>query len=246
MLCIFIIFYSYVWIYLYNNIEDFDHAWTSFSQEEVYVIKTALRGSLKIGLSEGSGTEYQAFADNFSNTSKVITGRDDYSQFQKPLLHTAYAYDAAHLTALALHDTIQKKAEQFNQQERDISISTNDTRMIRDSMTTITFNGFTGNVSINNQGRRAHSNCVIKNFVPIDSMFAVNTSLTLNPWVVQNRAYVEVGVTGTIAIHYINENGSASEDSTIVFADGTTNIPPGRPFRFYERSKMPLFLFSDI
>ncbi len=93
-----------------------------------------------------------------------------------------------------------------------------------------------GNLSFNEQGNRKITYITVRNFVPIEgNNFSVNTSRSLSPWVVQVRGTLtnNPDESTVFKFKFYNENGTYVEDdqSSIVFASGTTIPPLDQPFR---------------
>ena len=234
-------YYSNVWILPYHNIvfpEEYANVWCRYSSEAVYRLKNALRGSLLLGISEGTGPEHKEFLNSFHQEAFRITGDDIYLH-HRHFLQTPYIHDSLHVIADALDELVKGKATKQNVTEEQVKIVAGDRSLFTHKLRSLAFfGGVTGNMSFTEIGRRMVSQVDLRNFVPVNNAnFSVNTSLTENPWTVEVRACLEVLADGQIKVAYMDENGNISEVPTIVFHDGTTNIPLDRPYRIFRRSK---------
>ena len=78
---------------------------------------------------------------------------------------------------------------------------------------------------------------VVRNFVPFNNPnFTINTSTEFDPWTVEVRGCVIHSVLeDEFTISFLDANETESANNTIVFADGSTNVPPDSPVRLYVR-----------
>ena len=233
---------SNVWILPYHNVvfpEEYADVWCRYNNEDVYRLKNALSGSLLLGISEGTGPEREEYLTSFHREAFHITGDDVYLH-HRHFLQTPYIHDSLHVIADALDKLIKGKATNQNLTEEQIEIVAGDRSFLAHKLRNLAFfGGITGNVSFTEFGRRMVSQVDLRNFVPIDNAnFSVNTSRTENPWTVQVRACLEILADGQISLVYLDENENRSEVPTIIFHDGTTNIPLDRPYRIFTRSKL--------
>ena len=219
--------------------EEYANVWCRYSNEDVYRLKKALSGSLLLGISEGTGPEREEYLTSFHKEAFRITGDDVYLH-HRHFLQTPYIHDSLHVIADALDKLIKGKATKQNLTEEQIEIVAGDRSFLAHKLRSLAFfGGITGNVSFTEFGRRMVSQVDLRNFVPIDNAnFSVNTSRTENPWTVQVRACLEILADGQISLIYLDENEHQSEAPTIIFRDGTTNVPLDRPYRIYTRSKL--------
>lgn len=234
-------YYSNVWILPYHDVvfpEEYANVWCHYSNETIFKLKNALRGSLLLGISEGMGPEHEHFLTDFHKEAFRITGDDIYLRHQL-FLQTPYIHDSLHVIADALDELVNGKAAKLNVTAEQIEIVAGDRSLLAHQLRNLAFyGGVTGNVSFTQFGRRLVSQVDLRNFVPIDNAnFSVNTSLTEDPWKVQIRLCLEILTDGQINLFYFDENGNRSKVPTIVFHDGTTNVPLDRPYRIFVRSK---------
>ena len=218
--------------------EEYTSIWCRYSNEDVYRLKNALRGSLLLGISEGSGPEREEYLKNFREEAFHITGDEVYLHHRQ-FLQTPYIHDSLHVIADGLNKLVKTKAVKQNITEQEVEIDIEDRNLLALKLRSLAFfGGITGNVSFTEFGRRTMSQVDLRNFVPIENAnFSMNTSLTENPWTVEIRACLEVFANGHIRLIYWDETGNESQEPTIVFHDGTTNIPLDRPYRIFVRSK---------
>jgi hypothetical protein len=219
--------------------EEYTNVWCHYSSEAIFKLKNALRGSLLLGISEGTGPERELFLTSFHEEAFRITG-DDIYLYHRPFIQTPYIHDSLHVIADALDELVNGKAIKQNVAVEQIEIVAEDRSLFAQKVKNLAFyGGVTGNVSFTQFGRRMVSQVDLRNFVPIDNVnFSVNTSLAENPWKVQIRLCLEILADGkTNNLFYFDENGNRSKVPTIVFHDGTTNIPLDRPYRIFVRSK---------
>lgn len=224
-----------MWIFPYFSIvfpDNYRNLWYNFTQEEVFIIKNALKGSLSIGIVEGLGKEYHDFLEG-------ITGNPDQEQVcgnRRWLPQSAYAHDAVTVLAHALDKLVLQKADNANTSLSTVKAKRKDRKALAELIANSTIDGLTGTVKFRGDGRRDNAIYSIRNFVGVDNNFHLNISLDVDPWVVQIRACIYIE-SNTARIQYVDSNGNASEDITIVFADGTNTVPRDRPYRFFVRSK---------
>ena len=218
--------------------EEYMNLWCRYSNEDVYRLKNALKGSLLLGMSEGSGPELKDYLTHFHKEAFHITGDDVYLH-HRHFLQTPYIHDSLHVIADALDKLVKMKAIKQNLTEEQVEIVMEDRSLLAHKLRSLAFfGGITGNVSFTEFGRRMVSQVDLRNFVPLDNTnFSVNTSVTENPWTVEVRACLEVFANGQIQLVYFDESGNESQEPTVVFHDGTTNIPLDRPYRIFVRSK---------
>lgn len=233
--------YSNVWILPYHNVifpEEYTNMWCRYSSEAVYKLKNALKGSLLLGISEGTGPEREEFLASFHNEASHITGDDVYLH-HRHFLQTPYIHDSLHVITDALDELIQGKAIEQNVMGEQVEIVAGDRKHFTHKLRNLAFyGGVTGNVSFTRFGKRMVSQVDLRNFVPIENAnFSVNTSLTEDPWTIQVRACLEILADGKITVVYFDESGNRSKVRTIIFHDGTTNVPLDRPYRIFVRSK---------
>lgn len=226
---------------MYSNIafpEEYVNLWCSYTPEEVYKLKQALRGSMMLGISDGTGQEREEYIQKFINEAIRITGSNIYA-FHRHFIQTAYIHDSLAVVANALDVLVKEKARTQNISEDSVRLTMADRDLLADQLRNLNFSvGLTGNISFTQSGRRRVSLVDLRNFVPIENAdFSINTSLFEDPWRVQTRACLEVLQTGHIYLVYFDENMTVSETPTIIFPDGTTNPPLDRPFRIFVRSK---------
>ena len=218
--------------------EEYMNLWCRYNNKDVYRLKNALKGSLLLGMSEGLGPELKDYLTHFHKEAFHITGDDVYLHHRR-FLQTPYIHDSLHVIADALDKLVKVKAIKQNLTEEQVEIVMEDRSLLAHKLRSLAFfGGITGNVSFTEFGRRMVSQVDLRNFVPLDNTnFSVNTSVTENPWTVEVRACLEVFANGQIQLIYFDENGNESQEPTIVFHDGTTNIPLDRPYRIFVRSK---------
>ena len=247
--CIIIVchFHRNVWIFPYYNIlfpEEYKNMWCRFKSEEVYKLKQALSGTLLLGISEGMGSEYENYIQLFDSEAVRITGDDIYDH-HRHFIQTTYIHDSLRVVAAALDELIKEKADKQNLTEEYIEITMEDRQLLADTLRGLTFlGGVTGNISFTEHGKRRLSPVELRNFVPIENTnFSISSSLFEDPWIIQTRGYLKVFYDGHFTISYFDEHNNISKIPTIVFHDGTTNIPSDRPYRVFVRSK-PLYCRS--
>ena len=234
----------YVWIVPYYDVafpEEYVNLWCNYTPEEVYDLKLALRGTLLLGITEGTGQKRDDYLQTFLTEALRITG-DDVYEHHRHFIQTAYIHDSLAVVAAALDDLLRDKANRLNVTEDSVEVTIDDRKHLTDKLRNLNFSdGLTGSIRFTDKGHREYSQVDVRNFVPVENEnFTVNTSVEEDPWVIQTRACIELKHTGRVNIVYFDENRTTSDTSTIVFRDGTTNIPLDRPFRIFLRSKSDL------
>lgn len=234
------LFCRYVWIFPYSSVifpDDYVNLWCNYTQEEAYTIKNALRGSLSIGIIEGFGEAYNNYTNKFAAMAEELTGDGASYEMQRQFLQTTYVHDTVGVLTDALNKLVETKASQLNVPASHINITSADRNDLTQSLLNASYNGLTGHISFTRSGKRYDPLYAIRNFVPVNNTFQENNSLELDPWVVQIRGCLVLGLNRN-DIQYIDENGMLSTEPTIIYADGTNMIPPDRPNRIYIRSKL--------
>ena len=210
--------------------------WCNFTQQEVFTIKNTLRGSLSIGIHEGFGKDYREYLNNFQTFAEEITGERSIYESNRRFLHTAYAYDSIKVYANALDSLIEERVNETFLPSIQINITSTDRIALAEVLSKSTIEGVTGKIRFSENSQRADLVYAVRNFVPKDNGFNVNNSLSLDPWVVQVRGWLKIGMDPP-ELKYLDENQSVSDTITIVFSDGSHSIPPDRPRQFFVRSK---------
>lgn len=230
-----------VWIFVYYNShfpEDYQDPWCAFTHKEVFTIKMALRGSLQMGISDGMGETYNSFLDNFITEAEGLTGyREEYESTRR-FTQTSYLTDTLSAMAEALDQTVKKKGKEWNMSLLDISLSKQDRQAMGNELSLVnSAGGNTGTIGFSSTKSKRLKMFAIRNFAPINNTnFSVELAYEENPWELFTAA-VLVQNGGNVTFNNQNRNGSMTNESTIVFADGTTIPPLPRPFRFYKRGR---------
>lgn len=208
--------------------------WCDFSDEEVFTIKKALRGSLLVGLSNGVGDNYQNYLENFSETVNTVAPSSNEECEEVRFLQTPYLHDAVEIAATALDGLIKFKSHE----ENTVQVTQSDHDLLVDQLLSAEVpDGFTGRLGFTDKGKRKVASFAINNFVPIkNSDFNVSTAVAENPWVLETRGVLRKEG-NNVSIVFFTSDGKESNVSTIIFADGTSNIPLYRPYRIYRRGK---------
>lgn len=224
------------WIYSYHNIifpDNYPDIWCGFTSEEITIIKNALRGSLLVGLDQGSGDVYQEFVADYSEIAEEVSGLSRKMCTKPQFIHTAYIHDSIEILAQAMDNLVKFKAREYNQSLGEVQIG----RKSHSLLTQFLLQAYvddhvtTGPISFTSDRKRAISSFVIRNFVP-----TANFSAKENPFSLQIKGMVRGNKTN-FYFTFFADNGTTSNTSTVIFSDGTTNIPPDHPYRIYIRSK---------
>ena len=205
------------------------------------MIKNALRGSLLLGMASAAVEKEESFADTFPRKSNG-SGSCEQPQF----IHTSYIHDIVSVIATALHQLVVTKAAELNVSQEDIKVGKPDRKLLVDQLLLAQVpDGVTGRITFTSSGERDTPLFAIRNFVPIENAnFSVDTVLLEDPWVLQTRGEITLWEDGgTVAFQFYTDDGEVSNASTIVFADGTTNIPPFHPFHIFVRGGLLQFEF---
>ena len=145
------------------------------------------------------------------------------------------------LLANALDALVTSKAQEQNISQSAVEIDYEDRVALSGFLRNRPYtDATTGNLSFTENGERKVNFFVIQNFVPRNnSNFTVNTSREFDPWTVEVRGCIMHSVLeDDFNFLFLDANETESVNNTIVFADGTTNIPPDRPVRFFMRCKL--------
>ena len=227
----------YVWIYPYHS-----HlcGWEqelvqklrccNFTDEDVAIVQEALRGSIILSHS----------------CSMHPKGADDSPQCSLPCLEGAcghnYLKDAITLSARAGHSYLIHKAESLGQSVPNISFDAEDAGAMRSHLLRQAFCGCTGFVQFNSRCSRVSNLAAIYNFVPVSSHGGIRLE---NPWKIENRAFIFT-TPENYNIEFWHPNGSRSIRSTLVFYDGTQNIPLDEIPRPYYRGNENSIVYHHV
>lgn len=215
--------------------EEYLDPWCAFTHEEVYTIKTALRGSLQIGVNKGIGKNYNNFLKTFPAEAERLTGyRQEYESTRR-FTQTSYLPDTLSAMAKALDETVKRRGKDLKIPLWDVDLNKHDQPVLAHELSLVRIaGGNTGTVSFSNK----EIMFAIRNFAPINNMnFSLEQAYEENPWELYTGAVLVLeGETAT----FINQNrdGIKTNESTIVFADGTTTPPHDKPFRFLKRGML--------
>ena len=153
----------------------------------------------------------------------------------------------------SIHSLVVEKAERLNISQSMVDISySEDRRNLSDSLRQVTLDrtAVAGNLSFTVEGDRETAYIVVRNFVPIQNNFSVNTSRELDPWDVQVRACMQSqpALRMDYEITFFDENGTtmAEGQSSVLFASGTTAPPPDRPVRLFRRCTLLPSFVADL
>lgn len=230
-----------VWIYPYFDVtfpDSYVNLWCGFSDEQVFVIKNALRGSLLVGVHKGIGDTYEKFLDNYPSIVSQVTPFASEECHSVRFVHTPYMHDCIVMAAAALNGVVEAKLHETNTSISDIQVTQSDRDLLAKKLSQMEIpDGITGPLSFTEEGNRRVVSFAIMNFVPVDnSNFSVSSAVEVNPWSLETRAVLKKEY-NNVSILFFTSEGEESSDSTIIFADGTSNIPPHRPFHLFYRSE---------
>ena len=228
-----------MWILPYFNVaftDEYVDIWCNHTLQEVYDIKNALRGTLLLGITRGSGNHYLRFFDNFLEYSGSLITNNYYGDYMR-FLETPYIDDALGIIVRALEEVVKDKSYYLNVSSSEVNITKLDRNLMAKKISVSNYTGNTGRIRFTSKGERSVSIFELRNYVPINNRnFTVNSSYTEDPWIIQTRGYVEFFEDGSIELLYFDENGDIADRPTIIFADGTTDVPPDRFPRLFHRS----------
>lgn len=211
--------------------------WCDFSDEQVFATKNALRGSLLVGLKEGVGDKNQNFLDNFSDIVNRVAPSSSEECQEVRFVRTPYLHDAVEITAAALDSLVNLKSYETNTLIKDVQVAQSDHDLLAKQLLDAEVPGFTGRLSFTDNGKRKVSYFKIKNFIPMENPnFNVSTAVAENPWILETRGVLKKESNNTTII-FLTSDGKKSNVSTIIFSDGTSNIPLFRPYRIYRRGE---------
>lgn len=115
-------------------------------------------------------------------------------------MHTAYAYDSIKVYANALDSLIEERVNETFLPSIQINITSTDRIALAEVLSKSTIEGVTGKIRFSENSQRADLVYAVRNFVPKDNGFNVNTSLSLDPWVVQVRGWLKIGMDPRIEV----------------------------------------------
>lgn len=215
-MCDYIKFRSFTWVlpfYCPAFREKLDKYFkTLFTPDEVRRIKYELRGSFVI---------YPIEKFDY-NDQRIIPDNNIY------IRNEGYLSDAVTLHALAAESFLQEKAERLNVSLSGVQIYRSaDKQELVEKLSNLSFIGYTGKVSFDRYCNRQSNIFKIVNFVPSGNMSVTR----------EIRGYI-MNDKNSDSIYFCYANGTVSEQSTLVFQDGTTNIPSDFTERRYTRCKM--------
>ena len=67
--------------------------WCDYTDEEVFILKNALSGSLSAGISEGVFSQYDSFVEKFVDFSTRATGEENFYRENTRFPQTSRIYD---------------------------------------------------------------------------------------------------------------------------------------------------------
>ena len=207
------------------------------SPEEIFTIKNALRGTLVIGPNKGMGKRYDEFIADFPiEAEQISAGLGEDFKKRELFIQTPYISDSILTIAQAMDALVKSKANESDLELGNVTILREDTLLLSRKLSEVhVTEGITGEISFTSSGERSFSLFEIRNFVPIENTnFSLQTVHDENPWEIKRKGLVKTGKGGMQILHY-SDDGNLSTSSTVVFADGTTNIPPDHPHRVYIR-----------
>ena len=230
-----------MWLFLYDGAlfpDEYSDLWQGYSREETFVLKNALSGTLALGSISGIGEIYDQFLKDFITKARSITG-DDARVYEENnrFLKTSCVYDSFWVVASALNELVESKADDLGVHPSQVSVTKNDTSDLLKYLHETYIVGATGVITFTETGKRHASLFDLRNFVPVENDFQVNNSLEVDPWIVQTRGHLKI-VKESKSFVYFTENGTVSQTSTVVFPDGTTNIPSDQLIRTFIRRKL--------
>lgn len=179
--------------------------------------------------------------DNFTANFLSLTGQAAHCSeecAQARFIHTFYLHDMILVMAQALTEAVDAKAASYGISPQDVVIERSDRTLIAKKLLEIDLQeGVTGPVFFDENGNRNTFLFELRNFVPVDNAnFSVDTAITEDPWDIQTRGIL-TKEGDNITYTFYTADGNKSDTSTIIFADGTTNIPLDRAARIYVRSE---------
>lgn len=230
-----------VWIYPYFDIifpDNYADIWCEFTDQEVHIIKSALSGTLLVGLSKGTGGRYDRFITRFPLLARQVS--ESCIECHHPrFLHTFYLHDTTAVLASALNEVVKHKVISLDVREEEVQLSRNDNELLVEKLReTQLSESVTGKILFTDEGRRNAFLFDIRNFVPTEnSNFAEDTAKLESPWTLERRATV-TRVEGNVTFtYYTSEGGNISSTPTIYFADNSTIFPSDRLVHIYRRGE---------
>ena len=221
--------FRYVWIYAYNGFvfpSDYINLWCMYDSEELYVIKKALIGTLSVGLSEGYGSNFDVFADDFATSAQSLTEDTKEYDLHRRFIHTAYSNDMVTVVAEGLHNWVQKNEASINLSET--VVSNIDRNLFQNILYNSDTEGLTGPISYDRSKQRQNIVFVVRNFIAnTSSNFTDSNSHAVDPWYLERRAYVFLSGDNA-SVRYFNGG--------LLFANGLASPPNDHPQKF-RRSK---------
>lgn len=207
------------------------------------MIKKALRGSISVGLSKGIGTKYDHFIRTFPLSARRVT-KSCSEQCQQPnFIHTFYLHDIVAVITRVLSKVVNATAIKLDIGPENVELGRDDRELLVEKLQEIQIpDSVTGRIQFTSTGNRNAFLFDIRNFVPIyNANFSDATAVPENPWVIQRRGTMKKE-DENITITFYTSEGNVSNASTIIFADGTSNIPLDRVIHLYIRGWLTLIL----
>jgi hypothetical protein len=207
-----------------------------FSNEQVFAIKNALQGTMLLGLHKGIGVQYEKFQEIYPTFVNTPSASEECQGVR--FIRTSYIHDGVLTAATALDAVVESKFHNANVSISDIQITRSDQTLLAEKLfQTDIPGGITGPLSFTRKGIRKTVSFAIVNFVPVENLnFSVSNATTEDPWSLQTRAVMKKELSN-VTITFFTSDGEESNQSTIIFADQTSNIPSDTPFRIFYRSE---------
>lgn len=182
------------------------------TSEDIKIIKTALKGTIVI-------KPVKTSVFNLTGLKKHDLTADTQG----------YLADAITLQALAANNSLQEKASLTGQNISDTTLQRTDYNLISRNLLNTSFGGCTGQVDFNQQCNRVANTFTILNFVP-------SNDGTSTPYTVERRGHIYTSP-DNVEVIFCQSNGTISAKSTLVFRDGTADVPLDHIKRIYIRCK---------
>lgn len=142
-----------------------------------------------------------------------------------------YLSDAMTLSSHAAHSYFIQKAESLGQSVSNTTLERGDIDIMRSYLLKQSLKGCTGFVQFNSHCSRVSNLVAIYNIVPLSITNSTGVEI---PWLVEKRAFIFT-TPKNYSVEFWYPNGTQSHVNTLVFYDGTQNIPSDRIPRSYYR-----------
>jgi len=167
----------------------------------------------------------------FHGMASEVTSDTSAYNINKLFTYTTYMDDIISVTAAAMNQVLVKKGENLILPLANLTLDASDRSSMADELLLVDVQGITGPISFKGDGHRRSQAFDIHNFL---TRWSSNATDNCGEFVIS--AVMVCNLNDSTFIFY-DQNGTVSNESTIVFADNSTSVPPGKPIKWTRSSE---------